>query len=57
MFLCRNPLSRLVMTLVTLLFIVVFITEWKTWINTFTFTEKRRLKKIRKDIEKREINQ
>lgn len=56
MFLCRNPLSRLVMTLVTLLFIVVFITEWKTWINTFTFTEKRRLKKIRKDIEKREIN-
>lgn len=56
MFLCRNPLSRLVMTLITLLFITVFITEWKTWINTFTFTEKRRLKKIRKDIEKREIN-
>ena len=57
MFLCRNPLSRLVMALITLLFITVFITEWKTWINTFTFTEKRRLKKIRKDIEKREINQ
>ena len=56
MFLCRNPLSRLVMTLITLLFITVFITEWKTWINTFTFTEKRRLKKIRKGIEKREIN-
>lgn len=48
-----NPLSRFVTISMTLLFIIIFISEWRTWIGTFTFAEQKRLKRIRKKLEKR----
>lgn len=53
MFIGNNPLSKIVVISTFILFIFVFITEWRTWIDTITFKERRRLKRIRKDIEKK----
>ena len=52
MILCNNPLSKIVVILLTIAFIFVFITEWRTWIGNITFAERRRLKRIRKKINK-----
>jgi uncharacterized membrane protein len=49
MFIDNNPLSKIVMILITILFIFVFITEWRTWIDTIPIVGKIRLKRIRKN--------
>lgn len=53
MFIGNNPLSKIVVILIFILFIFVFITEWRTWIDTIPIVGKIRLKRIRKDTEKR----
>lgn len=49
MILCKNPLSKIVVILLTITFIFVFITEWRTWIDTIPIVGKIRLKRIRKN--------
>jgi hypothetical protein len=49
MFIGNNPLSKIVIMLTTILFIFVFITEWRTWIDTIRIVGKIRLKRIRKN--------
>lgn len=49
----KNPLSIFIMIGVIITFTITFLTEWRTWIDIITFKERRRLKRIRKDIEKR----
>lgn len=49
----KNPLSRFIMIGVIITFTIIFLTEWRTWIDIITFKERRRLKRIHKDIEKR----
>lgn len=53
MFIGNNPLSKIVVILMFILFIFVFITEWRTWIDTIPIVGKIRLKRIRKDTEKK----
>lgn len=53
MFIGNNPLSKIVVISTFILFIFVFITEWRTWIDTIPIVGKIRLKRIRKDTEKR----
>ena len=52
MILCNNPLLKIVTILTIVLFTFVFVTEWRTWIGNITFAERRRLKRIRKKINK-----
>lgn len=47
-----NPLARFVILSTVILFILVFISEWKTWIDVIMFTEQKRIKRIRKEMEK-----
>ena len=49
----KNLLSRFIMIGAIITFTITFLTEWRTWIDIITFKERRRLKRIRKDIEKR----
>lgn len=49
MFIYKNPLLKIVTILTIILFTFVFVTEWRTWIDTITFAERRRLKRIRKN--------
>lgn len=52
MFIYKNPLLKIVIILTIVLFTFVFVTEWRTWIGNITFAERRRLKRIRKKINK-----
>ena len=49
----KNLLSRFIMIGAIITFTITFLTEWRTWIDIITFKERRRLKRIHKDIEKR----
>ena len=49
MFIGNNPLSKIVMISTFILFIFVFITEWRTWIDAIPIVRKIRLKRIRKN--------
>lgn len=49
MFIYKNPLLKIVTILTIILFAFVFVTEWRTWIYTITFAERRRLKRIHKN--------
>lgn len=49
MFIGNNPLSKIVVVSTFILFIFVFITEWRTWIDTIPIVRKIRLKRIRKN--------
>lgn len=49
MILCKNPLLKITMMIMMILFIFVFITDWRTWIGNITFVERIRLKRIRKN--------
>lgn len=49
MLIVNNPLSKIVVILITISFIFVFITEWRTWIDTIPIVGKIRLKRIRKN--------
>ena len=51
MFIYKNPLLKIVAILIIILFTFVFVTEWRTWIDTITFAERRRLKRIHKNKE------
>lgn len=51
MILCKNPLLKITMMIMMILFTFVFVTEWRTWIGNITFAERRRLKRIRKNKE------
>lgn len=49
MLIVNNPLSKIVVILITISFIFVFITEWRTWIDAIPIVGKIRLKRIRKN--------